>query len=232
MDPVTEKVRLALALAMLAGASWSDLRSRRVRNQYWLPFAAFAAVLALGDLLREDPRDLLPPYAVAAALCGLFYAIWRLRLFGGADAKGLMVLSFLMPWPREPTVPLPAALDALANASLVMLAVPALFAATNLAAGRVRLPAMLIGTPMAIDRAERRHVWPLQRARPDGCVGWRYLHAPAEELGPTYQALRSAGLSKVWVTPKVPFMVPLGLGLVISWLWGNLVIRLLGPYLA
>src|SRR5688572_13441372 len=78
MDPTTEAVRFALAIVMLAGASWSDWRTRRVRNQYWLPFVAFAAALALGDALREEPSDLLAPYATAAACCLLFYLVWRL----------------------------------------------------------------------------------------------------------------------------------------------------------
>src|SRR5688572_9427688 len=108
---------------MLAGAVVYDLRSRRVPNPWWIPFAWLAAVLAVGDLADPD-RDwelLAVWYGVAATLAGTFYLLWKLHLFGGADAKGLMVLAVLAPWPAPTPNAIQPALDALANGALFML---------------------------------------------------------------------------------------------------------------
>jgi preflagellin peptidase FlaK len=236
VDDAAAAIRFLLGFAMLAGAIPSDLRSRRVPNSWWLPFVAMAAVLALGDLLDGD-RDwpaLGLRYGAAAVVAGLMYLFWRLRLFGGADAKALMVLAFLAPWPSPSPTSIQPALDAVANGSLLMLGLPAVALASNLVRGQVALPAMLLGWPVPIAKARAAHVWPMQRVLPDGTVGWRFWQrAGLESLDAEYDALERAGLRSVWVTAKVPFLVPLALGLALSWWWGNLPAliaqRLAGP---
>ena len=227
MDEAAAGIRFLLGFAMLAGAVPADLRSRRVPNSWWLPFVAMAAVLALGDVLDpgRDWTALAVRYGAAAAVAGLMYLFWRLRLFGGADAKALMVLAFLAPWPSPSPTSIQPALDAVANGSLLMLGLPALTATFNLARGHAALPAMLLGWPVAIERARAAHVWPMQRVREDGSVGWRFWQrAGLESLDAEYDALERAGLTRVWVTAKVPFLVPLALGLAIAWRWGNLAV--------
>ena len=134
-----------------------------------------------------------------------------------------MVLAFLAPWPSPAATSIQPALDAVANGSLLMLGLPVLTAALNLARGHVAVPAMLLGWPVAIRKARAAHVWPMQRVREDGSVGWRFWQrAGLESLDAEYDALERAGLSRVWVTAKVPFLVPLAAGLALSWRWGNL----------
>lgn len=218
-------IRFLLGFAMLAGAIPADLRSRRVPNSWWLPFVAMAAVLALGDAL--DPgRDWLQlgvRYGAAAAVAGLMYLFWRMRLFGGADAKALMVLAFLAPWPSPSPTSIQPALDAVANGSLLMLGLPVVAFLLNLARGQVAFPAMLLGRPVPLQHARAAHVWPMQRVREDGSIVWRFWQrAGLESLDDEYDALERAGLQTVWVTAKVPFLVPLAAGLALSWWWGNL----------
>lgn len=269
MDMDAAALRFFVVLLMLAGASWSDLRTRRVRNQYWLPFLAIAAALWLSD---PGDRPLLRA-AGAAAMTLLAYLLWRVGTFGGADAKGLMVFSWV--WPGLPdllasrTVPV---LDTLVNATLIALALPLLFLLINTIRGDFAFPALLLGTRMPLARAQTRHVWPMQRLRHDvGAVDtpvappvapplpapmappamdpgypplpqqpvsappptsepplrWRFWHRPGEDLGQTYTGLRQAGASHVWVTPKIPFMVPLAAASAATWAWGNVVLRLM-----
>ncbi|HUR25187.1 MAG TPA: prepilin peptidase [Candidatus Thermoplasmatota archaeon] len=229
MDEAAAGIRFLLGFAMLAGAVPSDLRTRRVPNSWWLPFAAMAAVLALADVAdpSRDWRVLGVRYGAAAVVAGLMYAFWRLRLFGGADAKALMVLAFLAPWPSPSAASVQPALDALANGSFLMLAAPVLMAAANLARGRLAFPAMLLGHPVPIEKARASHVWPMQVVRPDGSLGWRFWQrAGLESLDAEYDALARAGQAHVWVTAKVPFLVPLAVGLALSWTWGNLAVLL------
>lgn len=236
MDDATVAVRHLLAFAMLAGAIPSDLRTRRVPNSWWLPFAVLAGLLLVADLL-DPARDwlrLAVTYGIATVVAGLMYVFWRFRLFGGADAKALMVLAFLCPWPSpQGAVSLAPAVDALANGSLLVLVVPLLALMVNLARGRFAFPAALLGKPMPLAKARAAHVWPMQTVGPDGQVRWRYWQkAGLADLESDYDSLHRAGLREVWVTAKVPFLVPLAAGLALAWWPGNLLAiaaaRLLG----
>lgn len=237
MDDAAIAVRYLLAFAMLAGAIPSDLRTRRVSNLWWMPFGVLAGILTLADFLSpsRDWQALALAYGVATVLCGFVYALWYFHLFGGADAKALMVTAFLAPWP-SPAAKLAIApsLDALADGSLVMLAVPVATLLYNAAFGRFKLPAVLLGRPVSIAKARAAHVWPLQVADAEGRVRWRFWQrAGLESLDSEYDALEAAGLDRVWVTAKVPFLVPLALGMALAWWPGNLpallVQRLLAP---
>jgi Flp pilus assembly protein protease CpaA len=225
VDDATAGIRFLLGFAMLAGAVPADLRARRVPNSWWLPFVALAAILTAADFADpgRDWTTLAVRYGAAAVVAGLMYVFWRFRLFGGADAKALMVLAFLAPWPSPSVTSIQPALDAVANGSLLMVGLPILTFASNVLRGRVAFPAMLLGRPLPLARARAAHVWPMQRVRPDGTVGWRFWQrAGLDSLDAEYDALARAGLSEVWVTAKVPFLVPLAIGLALSWWWGNL----------
>lgn len=195
---------------MFIGASISDLQTRRVPNRYWVPFLVAAPFLA-----PADPTA----WAFAAGGAAFFYGFWRLGLFGGADAKGLMVVAALTPT-------LPAllehktilAFDALVNATLLMVALPGLFLLWNLVRGDLRMPAALLGMRMDVARARERHLWPMQ----DVNGRWRYMHRPGIDVDGVFRAHQQAGHDRIWVTPKIPFMVPLTAGLILAAGPGNL----------
>jgi preflagellin peptidase FlaK len=226
VDEATVGVRYLLAFVMLAGAIPSDLRTRRVANSWWVPFGVLAALLAASDLAdpARDWRALAIAYGAAAVVAGLMYGFWYFHLFGGADAKALMVLAFLAPWPSpHATAAVQPALDALANGSLLMLAVPVVLLVWNLLHGDVRLPAMLLGRPVPLAAARRAQVWPMQGVDAEGTVGWRlWRRAALDDLESEYDALDRAGVQRVWVTAKVPFLIPLAGGVVVAWLVGDL----------
>ena len=208
--------RLAVAAAMLLVATLSDLRTRRVPNLHWLPYSLMAAAFAARDLAGLG-RDALPTYGVALALCALAWLMFRLRMFGGAAATGLMVLAVLVPGPAG-GLPIPPVLGSLALASIAVAAVPLGLLAWNLAHGRLALPAILLGTPMPIGRAEAAHVWPIQEPGEDGRLRWRFTGRLGMDLPTAYLRLRAAGAREVWATPKIPFMLALLVGL-LGWSW-------------
>jgi Flp pilus assembly protein protease CpaA len=217
--------RLAVAAAMLLVASLSDLRTRRVPNLHWLPYSAMAAAFALPDLAGGRAW---PTYAVAAGACALAWLLFRLRLFGGADAKALMVLAFLVPW-APAGLPVPPVLGSLALASMAVAAVPLALLAWNLLHGRAAFPAILLGLPIPLERAEAAHVWPIQEPGPDGRLRWRYAGRLQMDLRQAYDGLRAAGAREVWVTPKVPFVLAILVGLVGWTLLAPALARLLAP---
>lgn len=230
---VEDGLRAGIVIVMFAGAVWSDLRIRRVRNTYWLPFLAVAAVLWTTDVLEaRRAEDLLWPVAGTLGVMALAHGFWWIGGFGGADAKGLMVAALL--WPGVPdllaarTVP---ALDVLMNGAMLTLVVPLAALLVNLARGDLALPAMLLGVRMPLAEARARHVWPMQEVR-GGALRWRFWHRPSDGLGPTYRALAGHGVARVWITPKVPFMVNLAAGAFMTWVWGDVPLALAGRLVA
>lgn len=228
-DPTTA-VRFLLGGAMLLGAVVYDLRQRRVPNPWWIPFAWLAGVLVVGDLSASgtDWTMLGIRYGMSLALAGLVYLMWRVHLFGGADAKGLMVLAALAPWPPERSHALQPALDALANGALLMVLVPVLFLLANVARGHLAFPAALLGTRRPLAKARQRFVWPMQVPDPvaPGGLRWRYWQRIGGDLAAEYHALERQGVQEVWVTPKVPFLVPVAAGWAVAWWKGNLLMAL------
>lgn len=217
--------RLLLGIAMFGGAIWSDIQTRRVANQYWWPFMVMAAVLFLHDLAEGNWRM----YLLSAGFCGLMYLFYSLRIFGGADAKGLMVLAWLAPGTPdvEKAFTIPAG-DALVNATFITLALPIGFLVYNLVRGQLSWMSLL-GVRMRIEDAESRHVWPMHKIV-DGKVVSKVWQQIGTDLTGRYQQLRQAGMTHVWATPKIPFMVPLLIGLIlVSW-FGNLVMRVTLAY--
>lgn len=214
-------VRYLLGGVMLAGALIPDLRVRRVPNQWWMPFTAAAIVLLVTDVAADRAWI---PVAVALLLCAAFYAMWRFGLFGGADAKALMVLAILVPRTPHPLpLPIPPAIDALANGSLILVALPVVLFLYNAARGDWAA-AMWLGVRMDAVEAQRRHVWPMQGLDAEGKVRWRFWQSIGMDLGQTYAGLHRAGFQRVWATPKIPLIGALLVGLAISWRWGNLVV--------
>jgi preflagellin peptidase FlaK len=170
----------------------------------------------------------------------LSYGMWYVHLLaGGADAKAMMAIAILLPMPiawdwadtQLPAwdSPLPGALTVLSNSVILFTLAPVVFFLRNLARGHVSTPAMLLGYKMPLERAadSRAFVWIVDRIEPDGRR--RQVLFPSrmsdEDYAANVQRLRDANVEKVWVTPKIPFMVPLFVGFVTAFLVGDVLLR-------
>lgn len=225
MEPTWVAARWGVAVGMMAGAAWMDVRIRRVPNRYWYPFLATAAVLWVVDAFSTPWRDLGIALGIAAAACILFYGLWYVRLlFGGADAKALMVLAVLVPWnlPDGALRILPA-IDVLANGLLLTLLVPVGLLGWNLGHGRWAGPATFLAVPLPRSVAHQRFVWPMEHVEEDR-VRRRLMPPRGEDLDERYEALAVHGVETVWATPKVPFVVPLFGGLLLAAWQGDLIL--------
>lgn len=228
LEPL-DVARLFVGATVLGFASYTDWRWRRAPDALWLVTAGAGAALAAFEVARGGAEPSALPYLLLAGVfAGAIYALWWLGLLaGGADAKALMALAILVPFPLHlgafPLLPspLPPALGALGNALLAVLAVPLALLARNIARGALRFPHALLGVRMAVAEARRRHVWPMERA--DG-EAVRTVLFPSRRpwTEEDWDALAARGRSEVWVTPKVPFMVPLLAGFAAAALVGDL----------
>jgi preflagellin peptidase FlaK len=100
---LTDVARL-VTLPVFAYAAWHDHRHRRVPNKLWLPILAVALLTLVVDAAAATlPPGPAPMSFVAPVFLSVFVAIplaflgWFQGLFGGGDAKAIMVIALLFP---------------------------------------------------------------------------------------------------------------------------------------
>lgn len=187
-----------------------------------------------GEALTKFLQLLTIPAMILMAY--VFYMTGLLR--GGADAKSFMAIAILVPmYPTFHGFPLlgwgelsgfsiafPFALVALLNAALLMVFAPLAFLIYNLSKGDLKLPEGLFGYKTDL-RNLPKFVWLMQRVE-DGKLVRELLPRRSRNIEEEAQKLIAAGHDRVWVTPQIPFIVPLTISFALSFVLGNLLFGL------
>lgn len=234
---VTDLVRLFLGTVLLAFASYTDWMWRRAPNVLWLILAGAGVVLlAVEAVLTWD--TVRAQWAYLAFVPAFWVAIlvfYRYGLIaGGADAKALLALGILAPFPLDlgaglPLLqsPLPGSFVIMANSLLAFLLIPVTLFLLNLVRGDFAIPAAFLGTRVPVEGFEDRHAWPMQVLE-EGVLRMRYFASRnAGPLEEELEALRAAGVKTLWATPKVPYMIPLLVGFILAFTAGDVLLGLL-----
>ena len=85
---------IALALTMLTVGSIIDIRKREIHDYYWIGFGS------VGFLLLFIDPDIVPnllTIGFALIIAPFVILLWRMGLFGGADAFALIALAVIAP---------------------------------------------------------------------------------------------------------------------------------------
>jgi preflagellin peptidase FlaK len=162
----------------------------------------------------------------------LMYAFFQLRLlFGGADAKALMALAILVPiqpiigaFPLWPSY-LPGSFCILLNALILFLFIPISLLFYNLGKRNLRFPHCLLGYVISVEKAKQTFVWPLEKIQ----NGKRKLvYMPKNfDVNDELAEFEKLGITEIWVTPKIPFMIPLLAGFLATFILGDILLQIL-----
>ncbi|MGD0717996.1 MAG: hypothetical protein ABSA15_00220 [Thermoplasmata archaeon] len=182
------------------------------------------------------PLSIVAVYVTVLTARGLFEA--RI-LYGGADAKAVIVVAVVLPlWATpllvgSPTLTpilevIPFALTVLVNAAVLTLLVPIALAIRNARRGELSFPKGFLGMSIPTDELPARYVWAhdpsLDQDHPPDDVA---TSAEDRQLRVRQAAeLRARGVERVWVSPQVPMVLFLALGAGLGLLVGNLVLDL------
>jgi archaeal preflagellin peptidase FlaK len=195
---------------------------------------------ALGQGVPLETLELYSMPAMVAIYQGLY---WARLLHGGADAKGLIALTLLVPaYPDASPFPLvamnprveglfrtvfPFSLVVWVDALVLFLAVPVGLLLANVIRGDLALPQAFLGYRARVD-AFPRFAWPMEKIDDRGqhvlVLFPKRGSRPEEDLA----RLRAAGIERVWVTPQIPFLVLLLGGFVLAFFAGNLLLAIVG----
>jgi preflagellin peptidase FlaK len=221
----------------------SEISDSRLKAVIIILYATAIAVIAflLYHFFQKGGEELtgflqLFTIPVMILVAYAFYISGLLR--GGADAKSFMAIAMLVPlYPAFYSFPLigwgeltgfaiafPFALVTLLNAALLLVFAPLAFLLYNLSRGTLKMPESLFG--YEADTANLpRFVWLMQRIE-NGRLVRELLPRRSRNIEEEAEKLSEAGCDRVWVTPQLPFLLPMTISFILSFLVGNLLFGL------
>ncbi|MGI0070711.1 MAG: A24 family peptidase C-terminal domain-containing protein [Thermoplasmata archaeon] len=160
-------------------------------------------------------------------------------LYGGADAKALMIAGTLVPLLAVPLLAqtasttlllrvLPFPVTLLVNAALFSVAIPIGLALRNAARGEFSFPRGFAGYQIPVRELPEHFVWlkdPLAAGARSRDTA-RTSEDDRLERVRLARELEEQGVERVWVTPQIPFLVLMALGALAALLAGNLLLDL------
>ena len=227
-------IKLFICLLFLLYSCRCDLKTRTVPNELWGVVFVAALPLVIADALAQGRRYLLSMAVSVVAIYIFVYILFRLGAFGGADAKALIAISFIFPAFPDITVfgyglPLSGApplnifaFSTLANAVLLTIVVPLGILAYN-------LWYLFVGYTCRIADLKGRHARLIENFECEGGkVRKKFTRRGVDIDDPVLKRLEqlaSRGLigKRVWVTPGLPFMVPITAGFVAAVVHGDII---------
>ncbi len=239
-------LKILFCTPFLLYSCYTDIKTRRVKNKLWVVMLAGSAFFVLYDILTEGVPYLLGLLISAGLIFVLVYILFQLGSFGGADAKSLIVISIILPaYPviqmfgqnfplNEPLIPL-FAFGVLGNAVLLTVVVPLGLAVYNIFRMGLHIDNPLyifIGYKSGISDLANKHIKLIQSfEEEDGGIKFRFKRGGVEineDVISELKALSEKGSIKdeVWVTPGLPFMIPITLGFFVAVFYGDLITEL------
>ena len=224
--------RLFLGIVILFYASYTDIKTRRASNMLWVILGISGLILLVIQYFTigfENQYYIL----FVPIMIGLIYLLFQMGLiFGGADAKALMAIAILVPiQPAIAQFPLwktlmPFSFVIFFNSLLLFLAIPLGLFIFNIFKKDIKFPHSFLGYKMDIKKVRKKFVWPLEKIV-NGKL--KFIPMPKNfDVNDEYDELEKHGIKNIWVTPKVPFMIPLLAGYIVSFIIGDILFHLMG----
>ncbi|MDK2892161.1 A24 family peptidase C-terminal domain-containing protein [Methanohalophilus sp.] len=245
-----EIAKILLCMPFLFYACYSDIKSRRVANQVWIVMLAVFSPFILYEIITYGLSHLLLIGLSFTIIFVLVYILFYAGAFGGADAKALMTMAIIFPvYPTimigNTTFPLEGipiinlfTMTVFGNSVLLTIIVPIGLFLYNLTRPQLSKTLkkpyfMFIGYRCDVDKlGKQKHVRLLEKIEEkDGVVKTRYSRGGEtidEETIQTIQSYASSGKieNQVWVTPGLPFMVPITAGFITAIFYGDLIFKI------
>ncbi len=239
-------LKIIFCTPFLIYSCYSDIKTRRVSNNVWLVMLAGGIFFVLTDISTYGAAYLPRLFISAGFIFAFVYILFQFGIFGGADAKSLIVLSIILPaYPKlqafgysfplnKPLIDL-FAFGIFGNAVLLTIVVPISLAVYNLTKMGLHVDKPLyifIGYKTKISELASRHIKLIEKFEVvNGVVKFHFKRGGVEineTLISELKTLSEKGLIKeeVWVTPGLPFMIPITLGFFVAIFYGDIIFEL------
>ena len=216
-------LRIILAIGMLGYASFTDIVKREISDYVWIVFGGIAAVLLI---FEPNFAESLTAIGISMIVVPIAIIIWRVGLFGGADAFAIIVLAALVPQftLTESTI---TPFTILTNAILLSIS-----------------PLIINFIKNIIELAKGKNIFdgfeePTRRRLMAMFLGYRAINPKfgfsiekkvgnQKKLNLVFHHAENAEFCKTpntWITPGVPYMLFITGGFLIQLLYGDVLFR-------
>ncbi|MCL7410902.1 MAG: A24 family peptidase C-terminal domain-containing protein [Methanosarcinaceae archaeon] len=249
-----ELLKVLVCMPFLLYSCYSDIKTRRVSNTVWPVMLAAGLPFIIYDLLTCGFPYFVHMVLSFAFIFGFVYILFQLNAFGGADAKIMMVISIIFPvFPVihifDQILPLQGiplinlfAFSVFSNSVLLTIIVPIGLFLYNLAHVPIRempkkLGYMFVGYKSKVFDLKDRHIRLMDvYERTDKGVVSHFTRGGTELDNDVVHELEEyveKGFidEKVWITPGLPFMIPITAGFITAVVFGDLIFYFTLKYL-
>jgi preflagellin peptidase FlaK len=239
-------LKILFCTPFLLYSCYSDIKTRRVTNRLWLVMLAGGVFFVLYDIMTKGTQYIMLLFLSAGLIFVLVYILFQLGTFGGADAKSLIVISIILPsYPvfsafgfdfplNKPLLDL-FSFGILGNAVMLTVVVPLGLAVYNTSRMGLHIDNPLyifIGYKSRISDLADKHIKLIQSFEEEnGLVKFRFRRGGVEideTVISKLKVLSEKGIinDEVWVTPGLPFMIPITLGFFVTVVYGDMITEL------
>ncbi len=232
---IIDLVKIFITFIIFIKASIHDLREREIPDKFWIAMVISGLILDAIQYFIE-PYDLMLAVIQFILIFALANFMFYVAGFGGADAKALIALSVMFPvYPDIGTLPLINkgvgifAFSVLSNSVIIAPFLALCFFIRNVRERDGRLLYRFIGVKVDADRIPRFYNL-LEYVDEDGKLVRvvRGIEPNEAMLRRLKEAKEKGIIDKVWVTPALPFLVFMTAGFVVSVVFGDVLVWLIG----
>lgn len=250
-------LRIVISISLFLYASWEDWKTREITDKIWVIMAACGVMFLIVELTFITEIGLWLILVAISIIFSLAigFTLFYFDFFGGADSKALMALSILMPLKPEiewinveshPFIPIAVFNNSVIGAALMAVTMltrnlmyklrgKTLFEGLKEEKAWKKALVLLTGYKIPIKKLkDTPFVYPLERievveGRIERKIRIRIgVTTGEEELNRIYKMLKTEKMTgEIWVTPALPMLIFMTVGLLISIISGDVVYMLI-----
>ncbi len=218
-----------LALIMLILGSIIDIWKREIHDYYWIGFGGAGIALAL---LNPNIMTQLLSIGFALIIAPFVIIVWRIGLFGGADAFALIALAVIAPMASLNDNPI-SPFTTLSNAALLFI-IPFLFNLVRNTISHIKGDNIFEGFDEPMFKKVIASFMGYKSKNPKFSFSIEKIEQGKKKLDLTiHHAEDQEFCSKpnTWITPGIPYLLLITGGFVIQLIYGDIILsQFLGSF--
>lgn len=218
-------IRIVLALVMLAIGGIFDIWKREVHDYLWVVFGGIGLVVLL---IEPEPMDAIYSILFALIIAPVSIIIWRIGLFGGADAFALIALALIAPQITliESEI---TPLTTLSNAA-VLIIIPLIINVLRNISSIIRHENIFEGFNETKYRKILACIYGYKAKQPKYGFSIERKRGKLKKFSFKAHHAENENFStkpNTWITPGIPYLLLIIVGFVIQLLYGDLIMNVL-----
>ena len=215
-------IGMILALAMLIVGSIIDIWKREIHDYYWIVFGVIGVLLIF---INSDIWPYLLNIGIALIIAPFVIFIWRIGLFGGADAFALIALAVIAPMAtisENPVTPF----TTLSNAAILFI-VPFIINITRNTLSIIRHENIFEGFEENKLKKICAMLIGYRAKNPKFCFSIEKTEKGKKKLNLTIHHAENeeyCTTPNTWITPGIPYLLLITGGFITQILFGDLIL--------